>query len=173
MKPSINLRYKSLLLSCLFIFSAGVAVPAWGQTYTINYKNGSPQTGITERVDTVYVADGEERELFIPELRNNDGVSDPYYRWYVRWYREDGNKNMLSIEGKIAGTDITFDEDHPPVLGGTVLSAATYQKTLKSTSDGKSLFAYDFFIIQVEAMRNCGSLLVPRELLLSNIRSIL
>ena len=145
MKPSINLRYKSLLLTCLLIFSAGVAVPAWGQTYTINYKNGSPQTGITERVDTVYVADGEERELFIPELRNNDGVSDPYYRWYVRWYREDGNKNMLSIEGKIAGTDITFDEDHPPVLGGTVLSAATYQKTLKSTSDGKSLFAYDFF----------------------------
>ena len=150
-----------------------MAVPAWGQTYTINYKNGSPQTGITERVDTVYVADGEERELFIPELRNNDGVSDPYYRWYVRWYREDGNKNMLSIEGKIAGTDITFDEDHPPVLGGTVLSAATYQKTLKSTSDGKSLFAMIFFIIQVEAMRNCGSLLVPRELLLSNIRSIL
>lgn len=145
MKPSINLRYKSLLLTCLLIFFAGVAVPAWGQTYTINYKNGSPQTGITERVDTVYVADGEERELFIPELRNNDGVSDPYYRWYVRWYREDGNKNMLSIEGKIAGTDITFDEDHPPVLGGTVLSAATYQKTLKSTSDGKSLFAYDFF----------------------------
>lgn len=145
MKPSINLRYKSLLLTCLLIFSAGVAVPAWGQTYTINYKNGSPQTGITERVDTVYVADGEERELFIPELRNNDGVSNPYYRWYVRWYREDGNKNMLSIEGKIAGTDITFDEDHPPVLGGTVLSAATYQKTLKSTSDGKSLFAYDFF----------------------------
>lgn len=145
MKPSINLRYKSLLLTCLLIFSAGVAVPAWGQTYTINYKNGSPQTGITECVDTVYVADGEERELFIPELRNNDGVSDPYYRWYVRWYREDGNKNMLSIEGKIAGTDITFDEDHPPVLGGTVLSAATYQKTLKSTSDGKSLFAYDFF----------------------------
>ena len=82
MKPSINLRYKSLLLTCLLIFSAGVAVPAWGQTYTINYKNGSPQTGITERVDTVYVADGEERELFIPELRNNDGVSDPYYRWY-------------------------------------------------------------------------------------------
>lgn len=69
MKPSINLRYKSLLLTCLLIFSAGVAVPAWGQTYTINYKNGSPQTGITERVDTVYVADGEERELFIPELR--------------------------------------------------------------------------------------------------------
>ena len=145
MKPSINLRYKSLLLTSSLIFSAGVAAPVWGQTYTINYKNGSPQTGITERVDTVYVADGEERELFIPELRNNDGVSDPYYRWYVRWYREDGNKNMLSIEGKIAGTDITFDEDHPPVLGGTVLSAATYQKTLKSTSDGKSLFAYDFF----------------------------
>lgn len=150
MKPSINLRYKSLLLTCLLILSAGAVAPAWGQTCTINYKNGSPQTGITERVDTVYIADGEARELFIPELRNNDGVFDPYYGWYVRWYREDGNKNMLFIEDKIAGTDITFDEDHPPVLGGTVLSPATYKNTLKSTSDGKSLFAYDFFYTPYE-----------------------
>ena len=40
MKPSINLRYKSLLLTCLLILSAGAVAPAWGQTYTINYKNG-------------------------------------------------------------------------------------------------------------------------------------
>ena len=59
MKPSINLRYKSLLLTSSLIFSAGVAAPVWGQTYTINYKNGSPQTGITERVDTVYVQMGK------------------------------------------------------------------------------------------------------------------
>ena len=101
MKPSINLRYKSLLLTCLLIFSAGVAVPAWGQTYTINYKNGSPQTGITERVDTVYVADGEERELFIPELRNNDGFYNANYRWYVRWYQlNEGNLSCENIKGK-------------------------------------------------------------------------
>ena len=54
MKPSINLRYKSLLLTCLLIFSAGVAVPAWGQTYTINYKNGSPQTG-TAKIGRAHV----------------------------------------------------------------------------------------------------------------------
>ena len=81
MKPSINLRYKSLLLTCLLIFSAGVAVPAWGQTYTINYKNGSPQTGIAQRWHPVYVAEEEERELFIPERVNNDGSTDQNYRW--------------------------------------------------------------------------------------------
>jgi len=88
MKPSINLRYKSLLLTCLLILSAGAVASAWGQkTYTINYKNGSPQTGITERVDTVYVADGVPRELFIPELRS---VHLSNYHWYLRWYRLNG-----------------------------------------------------------------------------------
>ena len=86
MRPSINLRYKSLLLTCLLILATGVVVPAWGQ-YTII---PSTQEKVTERVDTVYVKDGVARELFVPELRNNDGHdgNDPRYKWYVRWYRK-------------------------------------------------------------------------------------
>ena len=105
MKPSINLRYKSLLLTCLLILSAGTVASAWGQTYTINYKNGSPQTDITERVDTVYIADGEARELFIPELRS---VHLSEYDWYVRWYRLDGE---TLTKDNIKGKDVNPMDD--------------------------------------------------------------
>lgn len=81
MRPSINLRYKSLLLTCLLILSTGAAAPAWGQGYTII---PSKQEKVTERVDTVYIKDGVARELFVPELRYNDGIYDPFYKWYVR-----------------------------------------------------------------------------------------
>lgn len=145
MKPSINLRYKSLLLTCLLIFSAGVAVPAWGQTYTINYKNGSPQTGITERVDTVYVADGEERELFIPELRNNDGFYNANYRWYVRWYQlNEGNLSCENIKGKAINPKL----DGSFVQGGALQDLINlYPSSLRDA--GTSLFFYkDFYKIE-------------------------
>lgn len=145
MKPSINLRYKSLLLTCLLIFSTGVAVPAWGQTYTINYKNGSPQTGITERVDTVYVADGEERELFIPELRNNDGFYNANYRWYVRWYQlNEGNLSCENIKGKAINPKL----DGSFVQGGALQDLINlYPSSLRDA--GTSLFFYkDFYKIE-------------------------
>lgn len=147
MRPSINLRYKSLLLTCLLILSTGAAAPAWGQGYTII---PSKQEKVTERVDTVYIKDGVARELFVPELRYNDGIYDPFYKWYVRWYREDTNKNMLLIDGRFKNEDITFDKkNNPPLLGGTLLEdnklPFTYKATLQLTADGKSLFAYDRF----------------------------
>lgn len=146
MKPSINLRYKSLLLTCLLIFAAGAVAPAWGQqTYTINYKNGSPQTGITERVDTVYVADGEERELFIPELRNNDGFYNANYRWYVRWYQlNEGNLSCENIKGKAINPKL----DGSFVEGGALQDSTNlYPSSLKDA--GTSLFfCKDFYKIE-------------------------
>ena len=145
MKPSINLRYKSLLLTSSLIFSAGVAAPVWGQTYTINYKNGSPQTGITERVDTVYVADGEERELFIPELRNNDGFYNANYRWYVRWYQlNEGNLSCENIKGKAINPKL----DGSFVQGGALQDLINlYPSSLRDA--GTSLFFYkDFYKIE-------------------------
>ena len=145
MRPSINLRYKSLLLTCLLIFAAGAVAPAWGQTYTINYKDGSPQTGITERVDTVYVADGEERELFIPELRNNDGFYNANYRWYVRWYQlNEGNLSCENIKGKAINPKL----DGSFVQGGA-LQDSTYLYPSSLRDAGTSLFFYkDFYKIE-------------------------
>lgn len=142
MRPSINLRYKSLLLTCLLILAAGAVAPAWGQQYTII---PSSQTKVTERVDTVYVKDGVARELFVPELRNNDGHGQGWngeyrYRWYVRWYRKD-----KALEEVITPTDVTVSAA-TLVLGGTA-QTGKHIASLKKTSDGKSLFWYrnDYF----------------------------
>ena len=150
MRPSINLRYKSLLLTCLLIFAAGVAMPAWGQTFTIIPSN--PQK-ITERVDTVYVADGEKRELFIPELRNNDGFYDNRYKWYVRWYQL--NESKLS-HNNITGKAINPKVDGSYVDGGALQEASRpYPISLKDA--GTSLFWYrDFHIGDYNDFENCS-----------------
>lgn len=142
MRPSINLQYKFLLLTCLLILATGVIVPAWGQEYTII---PSTQEKVNERVDTVYVKDGEARELFVPELRNNDGhgqgwVGDDRYRWYVRWYREN-----TPLDEVIKPTNVTVSAE-TLVLGGTA-QTGIHTASLKKTSDGKSLFWYrkDYF----------------------------
>lgn len=142
MKPSINLRYKSLLLTCLLIFAAGAVAPVWGQGYTILYRNGnSPQTGITERVDTVYVADGVAKELFIPELRYN---GDDRYRWYVRWYMVNEQGEMQDISGdNLQNVSVSFDKtNNPPQPGGSVDTKQPYAASLQKTADNKSLFIY-------------------------------
>lgn len=137
MRPSINLRYKSLLLTCLLILSAGAVAPAWGQQYTII---PSTQTKVTERVDTVYVKDGVERELFVPELRNNDGGNvDSRYKWYVRWYL--GNGKDVSSSLKSTPVDVTTDK---LVKGGTA-KVGFHNASLKLANNGKSLFWYDGF----------------------------
>lgn len=153
MKPSINLRYKSLLLTCLLILSAGAVAPIWGQTYTINYKNGLPQTGITERVDTVYIADGEARELFIPELRNNDGFYDDRYRWYVRWYQLNGAE--LSCEN-IKGKAINPALDGSFVDGGA-LTKKDQQYPISLKKANTSLFWYrGFCAADINNFQNCS-----------------
>lgn len=137
MKPSINLRYKSLLLTCLLIFAAGAVAPAWGQSYTII---PSSQSIVTERVDTVYVADGEARELFVPELRNNDGGStDLRYRWYVRWYLS----NNAEIKNVLTSQPVQISNENL-VKGGTA-KIGNHNASLKLTVDGKSLFWSSIF----------------------------
>lgn len=129
MRPSINLRYKSLLLTCLLIFAAAAA---WGQSYTIT---PSTQAKVTERVDTVYVKDGVARELSIPELRNNDGGSnDSRYRWYVRWYLQS-NEVLTNV---LTSKKVELTKENL-VIGGSA-QTGTHQASLKQTADRKSLF---------------------------------
>lgn len=137
MKPSINLRYKSLLLTCLLILSVSAVAPA--QITKIEYKFGKRQV-VSERVDTVYFQKGKEKQLFIPELRNNDGSTDQNYRWYVRWYRFDENGNLTN-EG-ITGKDINPMTDGSYVDGGS-LSNQLYRTSLRKIDT--SLFWYKGF----------------------------
>ena len=131
-----------LLTLILLFFSAGWNEnEVWGQEY-IQYKTGAPQTNIPERVDTVYIPDGASRELYVPELRNNDGrdENNPNYKWYVRWYREDASGNPITISGKFKSTNV--DLRNTSIIEGGTAAAALHQAALLSTADDISLFWY-------------------------------
>ena len=134
-------------LAVVGVMAVAGAGEAWGQSYTIQYKNGSRQTNIPERLDTVYIPDGASRNLYVPELRNNDGIEDPNYQWYVRWYRADANGEPISISGKFKSTNVdysSFKEEEIAQEGGT-LDPKNYSAALHSATGGTSLFWYKEF----------------------------
>ena len=140
-------RNLSLLTLLLLFFSAGWNENGvWGQEYTIQYKNGSRQTNIPERVDTVYIPDGMSRELYVPELRNNDGRAggSPNYKWYVRWYRADENGDPIAIDNKFKSTIVDL-RNKAVIEGGTVDTKIPHAAALHETLEKTSLFWYQAF----------------------------
>ena len=141
-------RNLSLLTLLLLFFSAGWNENGvWGQEeYTIQYKNGSRQTNIPERVDTVYIPDDMSRELYVPELRNNDGRAggSPNYRWYVRWYRADENGDPIAINNKFKSTIVDL-RNKAVIEGGTVDTKIPHAAALHKTPEKTSLFWYRAF----------------------------
>ena len=140
-------RNLSLLTLLLLFFSAGWNENGvWGQNYTIQYKNGSRQTNIPERVDTVYIPDGMSRELYVPELRNNDGRAggSPNYKWYVRWYRADENGDPIAIDNKFKSTIVDL-RNKAVIEGGTVDTKIPHAAALHETPEKTSLFWYRTF----------------------------
>lgn len=140
-------RNLSLLTLLLLFFSAGWNENGvWGQEYTIQYKNGSRQTNIPERVDTVYIPDGMSRELYVPELRNNDGRAggSPNYKWYVRWYRADENGDPIAINNKFKSTIVDL-RNKAVIEGGTVDTKIPHAAALRETPEKTSLFWYQAF----------------------------
>ena len=140
-------RNLSLLTLLLLFFSAGWNENGvWGQEYTIQYKNGSRQTNIPERVDTVYIPDGMSRELYVPELRNNDGRAggSPNYKWYVRWYRADENGDPIAIDNKFKSTIVDL-RNKAVIEGGTVDTKIPHAAALHETPEKTSLFWYRAF----------------------------
>ena len=121
-----------------------VAGNCWGQSYTIQYKNGSRQTNIPERLDTVYIPDGASRELYVPELRNNDGRANKNYQWYVRWYRADANGDPIAISGKFQSTDV--DLTGTDIIEGGTAAPEKHSAALHTDSENESLFWYAPFI---------------------------
>ena len=108
---------------------------AWGQDAsnpTVIVAADNRET-VHTRTDTIYV--DKERELYIPELRINDGYSMDYnrdYAWYVHWYIEKGG-------GNIKGIDITLNGNEVQSRGGMIVSGsanATYKTDLRHSADG-------------------------------------
>ena len=138
-------------LAVVGVMAVAGAGSAWGQT-AITLRN---QTNIPERVDTVYIPDGASRELYVPELRNNDGRAkyDQYgvprgnvnYKWYVRWYRiKDGQPVTIDNKFKKADVDLRNTE----IIEGGTATAALHKGALHETSDGMSLFWYRGFFLE-------------------------
>lgn len=114
-----NIVKTARLLSLVVLMAFGAGLKGWGQDYTINSNPaGFPQPNIPELVETIYVKNGEERDLVVEELTGVDNAST--YAWYVRWYRVDANGSPLPIEGHFKKGNVS-------------------QRT---TSDDKSIFWY-------------------------------
>lgn len=88
---------KLLILSCVLLLG-GTEVAMGQGRYTINTQEGKefPQVNVPELVYTVYMEQGEERDLVISELATNELTSASGYEWYVRWYRIDGNGKPIA-----------------------------------------------------------------------------
>lgn len=138
-------------LAVVGVMTIAGAGSAWGQT-AITLRN---QTNIPERVDTVYIPDGASRELYVPELRNNDGRAkynkngvpqgNVNYKWYVRWYRiKDGQPVTIDNKFKKADVDLRNTE----IIEGGTATAALHKGALHETSDGMSLFWYRGFFLE-------------------------
>ena len=132
-------------LAVVGVMAAVGAGSAWGQSYTILYKNGSRQTNIPERLDTVYIPDDESRELYVPEMRNNDGRTNinPDYQWYVRWYRADDSGTPIAISGRFKTTDVDLRGDK--IIEGGTAAQRVHKGALHDTPEGTSLFWYRAF----------------------------
>ena len=83
---------------------------------------------------------GEERELFIPELRNNDGFYNANYRWYVRWYQlNEGNLSCENIKGKAIN----------PKLDGSFVQGGALQDLINLYSKLVERRRYFFYFYKV------------------------
>ena len=152
-------------LAVVGVMAVAGAGSAWGQSYTIQYKNGSRQTNIPERLDTVYIPDGASRELYVPELRNNDGINDTNYQWYVRWYRADANGDPINISGKFVTTNVdysSFTEEEITLEGGTV-DPKNYSAALHTAKEGTSLFWYKPFCVGSSTATGASTILYTRS----------
>ncbi|WP_455636777.1 T9SS type A sorting domain-containing protein [Parabacteroides sp.] len=134
-------RLRPLFLS-LFLLITGSGM-MWGQDTNeyknIGYKYGERQKYIPEKIDTLFVQLGDKRELFVPDMRINDGTE---YRWYVRWYLMKEDKELTDdLTNHLQGTSVTHYNSTPE--GGTV-TIGTHKSSLKTSVEG-SLFWYNKF----------------------------
>ena len=125
-------------LAVVGVMAVAGAGSAWGADYTINLK-GSSRQDVPTKVDTIYIPAGKTHDLFIPELRINDGAT-VQYRWFVNWYRVDGDDNITDLQN-ISSVSYTVGNS---LLEGGNATQGTHVAALQSASYGgkSSLFWY-------------------------------
>ncbi|WP_455634295.1 hypothetical protein [Parabacteroides sp.] len=130
--------YKVTLLTIGLL--TGMAGDAWGQEYTIKLKNDIRQD-IPEKVDTIYIPAGKTRDLFVPELKINDGVT-VQYRWFVNWYRTQKDGTIINIDRKFATTPTVIAESSLEEGGNAHKGTHTGALKQAKYKNAESLFWY-------------------------------
>ncbi len=88
---------------------------AWGQTTILAAGN---RDTVHTRTEIIYVEENASRELYLPELRINDGVADASYQWYVHWYISEDSPSKGKIEKPTKA--IYLDADAAKSRGGNI-----------------------------------------------------
>lgn len=111
-----NRWLRTLLLSSALLIGGGWM--AWGQERTIKLDyDSNKHDSVFVDTKVIYVIPGQERELFIPELRISIVTKHPNnhrYNWYVHWYVKSKN----NTKGTIAFKSITTTKDEAQNQGG-------------------------------------------------------
>ena len=144
MKTKYKQWLRPLFLSLLWLLIGSPVM--WGQT---KIKKASNTETVHTRTQTVYV--NGSRELYVPELRINNGVDDKAYQWYVHWYLE-GEGTLSQVE------NFTLDADIALKRGGSV-NTGVYKSTLK-TCEGNGFWWYSGFF---EKKKGSGTTDSPYE----------
>ena len=104
---------RMLQMAVLAVGMLAAGVEAWGQTTILAAGN---RDTVHTRTEIIYVEENASRELYLPELRINDGVADASYQWYVHWYISKYSPSP----GKIVGTDVYLDKEVASIRGGGI-----------------------------------------------------
>lgn len=110
---------------------------AWGQTTILAAGN---RDTVHTRTEIIYVEQGGSRELYLPELRINDGVADAGYQWYVHWYISEDSPSKGTIKKPEA---IYLNADAAKSRGGDI-NGGYYASDLRDAENG-GLWWYDGF----------------------------
>lgn len=119
-----------LIKALLSLIASLMVGNAWGQTTILAAGN---RDTVHTRTEIIYVEQGGSRELYLPELRINDGVADASYQWYVHWYISKDSPSKGKIEKPTKA--IYLDADAAKSRGGDI-NGGYYASDLRDAENG-------------------------------------
>ena len=119
-----------LIKALLSLIASLMVGNAWGQTTILAAGN---RDTVHTRTEIIYVEENASRELYLPELRINDGVADASYQWYVHWYISKDSPSKGKIEKPTKA--IYLDADAAKSRGGDI-NGGYYASDLRDAENG-------------------------------------